>query len=123
MKTVYYVGLDVHKEIIQIAVLGLKGKGPILTEAVANSAMTVVKVLALYLEGGVISGVCCALRLESQKGADQAIFYPANSESMPDNRDFCVTDDAKIHKCNRLPESLHPTSHNELSSSGFLSTF
>jgi hypothetical protein len=45
--------------------------------------------------------------LKILKIADQAIFYPASSvepkvRSMPDNRDFCVTDDAKIHKCNRL---------------------
>jgi hypothetical protein len=26
--------------------------------------------------------------------------------STPDNRDFCVTDGAKIHKCNRFP-GLH----------------
>jgi hypothetical protein len=49
-----------------------------------------------------ILGVCRALRVKPQKIADQAIFYPANSESTPDNRDFCGTGGAKIHKCNRL---------------------
>jgi hypothetical protein len=47
-------------------------------------------------------GVCCASHVKPQKIADQAIFYPANSESSPDNRDFCVISGAKIHKCNRL---------------------
>jgi hypothetical protein len=51
-----------------------------------------------------VLGVCCALRMKPQKIALQAIFYLANSESMPINRDFCVTDGAKIHKCNRLLE-------------------
>jgi hypothetical protein len=40
--------------------------------------------------------------VKSSKTALQAIFYPANSESTPDNRDFCGTSGAKIHKCNRL---------------------
>jgi hypothetical protein len=48
------------------------------------------------------------LRVKPQKIADQAIFSPANSvepkvRSTPDNRDFCGTGGAKIHKCNRLP--------------------
>jgi vitamin B12 transporter len=43
-------------------------------------------------------GVCRASRLKFQKIADQAIFYPANSESTPDNRDFCGTSAAKIHR-------------------------
>jgi hypothetical protein len=47
-------------------------------------------------------GVCCALHVNIQKIAAQAIFYLANSESSPDNRDFCGTAGAKIHKCNRL---------------------
>jgi hypothetical protein len=40
--------------------------------------------------------------LKTLKIAGRAIFYRANSESAPDNRDFCVTVDAKIHKRNRL---------------------
>jgi uncharacterized protein (TIGR03905 family) len=47
-------------------------------------------------------GVCCASCVKPPKIADEAIFYPANSKSTPDDPDFCVTDDAKIHKCNRL---------------------
>jgi ATP-dependent helicase/nuclease subunit A len=35
--------------------------------------------------------------------ADQAVFYPANSESSPGNRDFYVVGDAKTRKRNRLP--------------------
>jgi hypothetical protein len=42
-----------------------------------------------------------------RKTALQVIFYAANSvgpkvRSRPDNRDFCGTDGAKIHKRNRL---------------------
>ncbi|MDR1587715.1 MAG: ABC transporter ATP-binding protein [Treponema sp.] len=48
-------------------------------------------------------GVCCASRVKPQKIAEQAISYPSNSESSPDNRDFCAAGGAKIHKCNRLP--------------------
>jgi hypothetical protein len=40
--------------------------------------------------------------MKSEKIADQVIFYSANSQSSPENRDFCVINDAKIHKCNRL---------------------
>jgi hypothetical protein len=47
-------------------------------------------------------GVCHASRVKPQKNACQAIFYSANSESTPDNRDFCVTDGAKIHKYDRM---------------------
>jgi uncharacterized membrane protein len=49
-------------------------------------------------------GICRASRLKSQRIADQAILYPAGSESAPDNRDFCATGGAKIHGCDRLPE-------------------
>ncbi|MDR1586002.1 MAG: ABC transporter ATP-binding protein [Treponema sp.] len=52
-------------------------------------------------------GLCCASRVKPPKIAGEAIFYPANSESAPDNRDFYVTGDAKIHKYNRLPEAGH----------------
>jgi hypothetical protein len=51
-----------------------------------------------------IRGACRALRVKSRKIADQAIFYPANFESTPDNWDFCGTGGVKIHKCNRLLE-------------------
>jgi phosphoribosylaminoimidazolecarboxamide formyltransferase/IMP cyclohydrolase len=47
-------------------------------------------------------GVCCTSCIKSPKTACKAVFYPTNSESMPVNQDFCVIDDAKIHKCNRL---------------------
>jgi hypothetical protein len=40
--------------------------------------------------------------MKSEKIADQAIFYSANSQSSPENRDFCIINDAKIHKRNRL---------------------
>jgi BirA family biotin operon repressor/biotin-[acetyl-CoA-carboxylase] ligase len=47
-------------------------------------------------------GVCCASRVKPQKIADQAIFYPTNSENSPENRDFLRHQAQKIHKCNRL---------------------
>jgi hypothetical protein len=39
---------------------------------------------------------------KTSKNRFQAIFYLANCQSMPNNRDFCVIGDAKIHKRNRL---------------------
>jgi hypothetical protein len=47
-------------------------------------------------------GVCRASHVKPQKIADQAIFYPTNFGSMPDNRDFCAISGAKIHKRDRL---------------------
>jgi hypothetical protein len=41
------------------------------------------------LEKGFELGVCCASRVKPQKIADQAIFYPANSESSPIIGIFC----------------------------------
>jgi hypothetical protein len=46
--------------------------------------------------------------LKTPKNCRSGDFYPANSESTPVNRDFCVTIDAKIHKCNRLLEDKIP---------------
>jgi hypothetical protein len=46
--------------------------------------------------------VCCVSRIKPPKIAFQAIFYPTNRQSMPDNRDFCATGNAKIHKRDRL---------------------
>jgi hypothetical protein len=53
------------------------------------------------------------VRVKPPKIADQAIFYLTNSvepkvRSTPDNRDFCGTGGAKIHKCNRLLVELLP---------------
>jgi hypothetical protein len=46
--------------------------------------------------------VCRASCVKSQKSDRKALFYPANCQNRPDNRDFCVIGGAKIHKCNRL---------------------
>jgi hypothetical protein len=55
------------------------------------------------LNAGLIPlAVCCASRIKSRKIVCKALFYPANCQSRPDNRDFCVTDGAKIHKRDRL---------------------
>jgi transposase len=52
MKTVYYVGLDVHKDTIQMAVLGSQGKELVTAKGLANDPIKVVKALAPYQEKG-----------------------------------------------------------------------
>jgi transposase len=52
MKEVYYVGLDVHKDIIQMAVLCNKGKEPVTAKGLPNNAMKIVKELSKYQEKG-----------------------------------------------------------------------
>jgi transposase len=52
MKEVYYVGLDVHKDTIQMAVLGSKGKEPVMAKGMPNNAMKIVKELGQYYEKG-----------------------------------------------------------------------
>ena len=46
--------MDVHKDSIQMAILGTRGKEPLLTKEVANRATAVVKVLTPYLESGAV---------------------------------------------------------------------
>jgi transposase len=48
MKEIYYAGLDVHKDTIQIAVLGSKGKEPISAKCLPNDGIKIVKELAKY---------------------------------------------------------------------------
>ncbi len=43
MKEVYYVGLDVHKDSIQMAILGRTGKEAVKTKSLTNNAMKIVK--------------------------------------------------------------------------------
>jgi transposase len=52
MKEVYYVGLDVHKESIQMAVLATRGKQPVTAKALPNNAIKIVKELAPYQAKG-----------------------------------------------------------------------
>jgi hypothetical protein len=52
MKTEYYVGLDVHKDTIQMAVLGNRRKEPGTAKGMANDALKAVKALAPYQEKG-----------------------------------------------------------------------
>jgi transposase len=52
MKEVYYVGLDVHKDTIQMAVLGSKGKEPVMAKGLPNNAIKIVKELGKYYEKG-----------------------------------------------------------------------
>jgi hypothetical protein len=46
--------------------------------------------------------VCCASRLNPQKIADQAIFYPTNCVRSPFVVVFAAQSGAKTYKCNRL---------------------
>jgi hypothetical protein len=60
--------------------------------------------------------VCCASRIKFQKSDCKALFYPANchrteGSRRPDNRNFCVTDGAKIHKRDRLPGDTPAAKH------------
>jgi transposase len=52
MRKVYYVGLDVHKETIQMAVLDTKGEKPISAKGMPNDPIKVVKELAPYQDKG-----------------------------------------------------------------------
>jgi transposase len=54
MKELYYVGLDVHKDSIQMAILGTKSKEPIKAKALPNDAIKIVKELAPYQEKGTV---------------------------------------------------------------------
>jgi transposase len=54
MKTVYYIGLDVHKEAIQMAVLSTRGTEPVAAKRIANTPLTVVKELLPYREKGTV---------------------------------------------------------------------
>jgi hypothetical protein len=48
MKAVYYAGLDVHKDTIQLVVLGNKGKEPVSAKCLPNDGIKIVKELAKY---------------------------------------------------------------------------
>jgi hypothetical protein len=48
MKKVYYADLDVHKDTIQMAVLGNKGKEPVSAKCLPNDGIPIVKELAKY---------------------------------------------------------------------------
>jgi hypothetical protein len=52
MKEVYYAGLDVHKDTVQIAVLGSRGKEPVSSKRVPNNGIKIVKELAKYQGNG-----------------------------------------------------------------------
>jgi transposase len=52
MKEVYYAGLDVHKDTIQMAVLSGTGKEPVAAKGLPNDAMKVVKELAKFESKG-----------------------------------------------------------------------
>jgi hypothetical protein len=52
MKEVYYVGLDVHKDSIQMAVLDSRKKEPIAAKGLPNRATRIVKELTGYQEKG-----------------------------------------------------------------------
>jgi transposase len=52
MKRLYYIGLDVHKESVQMAVLGNRGKEPAAVKALSGDPMKVLKAIQPYQEQG-----------------------------------------------------------------------
>jgi transposase len=52
MKTVYYIGLDVHKDTIQMAVLDNKGKEPVSAKGLGSDPMEVIKAIGPYQTKG-----------------------------------------------------------------------
>jgi transposase len=48
MKAVYYIGLDVHKDTIQMAVLDGKGKEPVAAKGLGSSPTEVIKAIGPY---------------------------------------------------------------------------
>jgi hypothetical protein len=46
MKAVYYAGLDVHKDTVQIVILGSRGKEPVSAKCLPNDGIKIVKELA-----------------------------------------------------------------------------
>jgi transposase len=52
MEEVYYAGLDVHKDSIQLAVLGTRGKEPVRMKRLPNDTIKIVKELSPYQEKG-----------------------------------------------------------------------
>jgi transposase len=54
MKELYYVGLDVHKDTIQMAILAEKGKEPIKLKGMENNATKIVKEMLPYKEKGIV---------------------------------------------------------------------
>jgi transposase len=48
MKEVYYAGMDVHKDTVQIVVLGNKGQEPVSAKCLPNDGIKIVKELAKY---------------------------------------------------------------------------
>ncbi len=54
MKKVYYIGLDVHKENTQMAVLDTKGKGPVEIKVIDSDPMKVAKAILPYQKEGAV---------------------------------------------------------------------
>jgi transposase len=54
VKTVYYIGLDVHKETTQMVVLENRGKEPIAAKALSNDPLKVAKAILPYREKGTV---------------------------------------------------------------------
>jgi hypothetical protein len=54
MKEVYYGGLDVHKDSIQMAVLDQRNQEPLVAKGLPNRATRIVKELAKYQAAGEI---------------------------------------------------------------------
>jgi hypothetical protein len=54
MKKVYYIGLDVHKDNTQMAVLDMKGKEPVAVKVIDSDPIKVAKAIQPYQKDGMV---------------------------------------------------------------------
>ena len=52
MKKVYYIGLDVHKDNTQMAVMEMKGKGQVAVKVIDSDPLKVAKAILPYRQEG-----------------------------------------------------------------------
>jgi transposase len=101
MKKVYYIGLDVHKDNTQMAVLEMKGKEPVAVKVIGSEPMKVAKAILPYRkEGAVHVGyeagcmgytlyrLLTGMKIDCQIIAPNKVFRGGNSEKIKtDKRD------------------------------------
>jgi len=101
MKRVYYIGLDVHKDNTQMAVLDTKGKEPIVVKVIDSDPIKVAKaILPYHKEGSVYVGyeagcmgytlyrVLTEMKINCQIIAPNKVFRGGNNEKIKtDKRD------------------------------------
>ncbi|MDR0302728.1 MAG: IS110 family transposase [Treponema sp.] len=101
MKKVYYIGLDVHKDNTQMAVLEMKGKEPVVIKVIDSDPLKVAKeILPYHREGTVHAGyeagcmgytlyrVLTEMKIDCQIIAPNKVFRGGNNEKIKtDKRD------------------------------------